>query len=44
MTGDTGKIFGSSVSGQPIKLYSDGSFESDNFSLTVYLTYRIDSE
>ena len=44
MTGDTGKIFGSSVSGQPIKLYSDGSFESDDFSLTVYLTYRIDSE
>lgn len=44
MTGDTGKIFGSSVSGQPINLYADGSFESDDFSLTVYLTYRIDSE
>ena len=44
MTGDTGKIFGSSVSGQPIKLYSNGSFESDDFSLTVYLTYRFDSE
>lgn len=40
----SGKIFNSSISGQPIKLYSSGSFESDDFSLIVYLTYRIDSE
>ena len=44
MTGDTGKIFPSSVSGEPIKLYSSGDFESDDFTLKVYLTYRIDSE
>tara|TARA_R100000458_G_C8232031_1_gene213448 strand:- start:293 stop:1090 length:798 start_codon:yes stop_codon:yes gene_type:complete len=43
MTGDTGKIFASSVAGEPIKLYSSGAFESDDFSLKVYLTYRIDS-
>ena len=43
MTGDTGKIFASSISGEPIKLYSNGDFESDEFILKVYLTYRIDS-
>lgn len=43
MTGDTGKIYNSSIAGQGINLYSSGSFESDDFTLKVYLTYRIDS-
>lgn len=43
MTGDTGKIYNTSISGQGINLYSSGAFESDDFTLKVYLTYRIDS-
>ena len=43
MTGDTAKIYNSSIAGQGINLYSSGSFESDDFTLKVYLTYRIDS-
>tara|TARA_R100001463_G_scaffold74997_2_gene129040 strand:+ start:7173 stop:7973 length:801 start_codon:yes stop_codon:yes gene_type:complete len=43
MTGDTGQIMNDSISGDGINLYSDADFESDEFALTVYLTYRIDS-
>lgn len=43
MTGDTGKIYDSSIAGQAINLYSNLAFESDDFTLKVYLTYRIDS-
>ncbi len=43
MTGDTGQIMDDSIAGDGINLYSSGDFESDDFSLTVYLTYRIDS-
>ena len=44
MTGDTGQIMNDTISGDGINLYSSGDFESDEFALTVYLTYRIDSE
>ena len=43
MTGDTGMIMNDSVAGDGINLYSSGDFESNEFTLTVYLTYRIDS-
>ena len=43
MTGDTGMIMNDSISGDGINLYSNGDFESDDFSLKVYLTYRVDS-
>jgi len=44
MTGDTGVIHQDSIKGEGINLYAGGSFESDDFSLLVYLTYRIDSD
>jgi hypothetical protein len=44
MTGDTGMIQPASIRTLDIKLYSSGDYESADFSLKVYLTYRIDSD
>ena len=43
MRGTTGAIEALNIDGKSIKLYSNGDFESSDFNLVVYLTYRIDS-
>ena len=43
MSGKTGSIEALDIDGKSIKLYSNGNFESSDFGLKVYLTYRIDS-